>query len=125
MATWQEIGIDSFRAGRELFDTKRYRSSVSRFYYAAFSLLTYELARTGIVFGRGRQTPAHSDMTELILVHLTQFSEARRSAVASLALRLYRLRLDADYLEERIDRKTAAQAMREATKIFRYFGVKI
>ena len=44
MATWQEIGQDNFRAGRELIEAKRYRSSVSRFYYAAFSVLTHELA---------------------------------------------------------------------------------
>jgi uncharacterized protein (UPF0332 family) len=123
MATWQKIGIDSFRAGRELLEGKRYRSSASRSYYAAFSLLTYELARTGVIFGRGRQTPAHSEMTDLITVHLTQFSETRRRAIALLALRLYRLRLDADYSVQRIDRLAAEKALRDVTKIFRHFGV--
>ncbi len=122
MATWQEIGIDNFRAGRELFVAKRYRSSVSRFYYAAFSLLTYELARIGVVFRHGRQTPSHAEMTELILLHLTQFSEARRSAIALLTVRLYRLRLDADYLDQRLDRRIAERTMRDAAKLFRYFG---
>ena len=125
MATWQEIGVDNFQAGRELLDGKRYRSSVSRFYYAAFSLLTYELARTGVMLRQGRQTPAHSEMTELITVHLTQFSETRRTTVALLTARLYRLRLDADYLDQRVDRRIAERAMRDAAKLFRYFGVEV
>lgn len=124
MANWQEIGIDSFRAGREALTGKRYRSSVSRFYYAAFSLLTYELARTGVIFRYGRQTPSHAEMTELIGLHFTQFSEARRSAIALLTARLYRLRLDADYLDARLDRRIADRAARDAAKLFRYFGVE-
>lgn len=124
MATWQEIGINNFRAGREALVGRRYRSSVSRFYYAAFSLLTYELARTGIVFRQGRQTPSHAEMTELIIVNLTQFSEARRTAIALLTARLYRLRLDADYLDQRLDRRIAERSAQDAAKIFRYFGAE-
>ena len=123
MANWQEIGTDIFRAGREALAGNRCRSSVSRFYYAAFSLLTYELARTGVIFRHGRQTPSHAEMTDLITTHFTQFTEARRRAIALLALRLYRLRLDADYTVQRIDRRTAERAMRDAAKIFCYFGV--
>jgi len=123
MATWQEIGSDNFRAGREALAGKRCRSSVSRFYYAAFSLLTYELARTGVIFRHGRQTPSHAELTDLITVHFTQFTEVRRRAIALLVLRLYRLRLDADYTVQRIDCRTAERAMRDAAKIFRHFGV--
>ncbi len=123
MATWREIGQDDFRAAHDLYDLKRYRSSVSRFYYAAFSLLTYELARNGIVFRLGRQTPAHAELAELITENLTQFSETRRTAIALLTLRLYRSRLDADYFDQRIDRRAAERAMRDAEKLFRYFGV--
>lgn len=123
MATWREIGQDDFRAAHDLYDLKRYRSSVSRFYYAAFSLLTYELARNGVVFRLGRQTPAHAELAELITENLTQFSETRRTAIALLTLRLYRSRLDADYFDQRIDRRAAERAMRDAKKLFRYFGV--
>ena len=44
MATWQEIGIDNFRAAVALYDCGYYRNATSRFYYAAF-MLTYELIR--------------------------------------------------------------------------------
>ena len=47
MATWQEIGIDNFRAAVALYDGGYYRNATSRFYYAAFSVLTSELIRRG------------------------------------------------------------------------------
>jgi len=124
MATWQEIGQDNFRTAQDLYEMKHYRSSVSRFYYAAFSLLTYELARSGVVFRMGRRTPAHAELAELVMENLTQFSEARRTAITLVTLRLYRSRLDADYSDQRIDRKAAERAMRDAGKLFRYFGVE-
>lgn len=123
MANWQEIGKSNFRAANELYSAGHYRSSVSRFYYAAFSLLTYELTRKGVTFRAGRQTPAHAEVAELIVAHLTQFTETRRFALVRSTQRLYRLRLDADYFERRLDRQTAQTARREAEKVFRYFGV--
>ncbi len=123
MANWQEIGESNFRAASELYSAGHYRSSVSRFYYAAFSLLTFELPRKGVTFRAGRQTPAHAEVTELIVAHLTQFTEVRRFALVRLTQRLYRLRLDADYFEQRLDHQAAQTARREAEKLFRYFGV--
>jgi len=122
MATWRDIAQDNFRAAHGLYDLKRYRSSVSRFYYAAFSLLTYELVRAGVVFRLGRRTPAHAELAELITENLTQFTETRRTAIALLTLRLYRSRLDADYLDQHIDRRAAERAMRDVERLFRYFG---
>ena len=124
MATWQEIGIDNFRAAVALYDGGFYRNATSRFYYAAFSLLTYELARKGVVFRLGRQTPAHAELAELIVENLTQFTETRRVAIALVTLRLYRLRLDADYFQQRIDRRAGEKARRDAERLFRYFGAK-
>ena len=57
MATCQEIGIENFQAGRELLNGGRYRSSVSRFYYAAFCVLTHELSLVGVDFGGDQETP--------------------------------------------------------------------
>ena len=125
MATWQEIGQDNFRAAVALYGGGYYRNAVSRFYYAAFSVMTYELARRGVVFRLGRQTPAHAELAELIVEHLTQFTETRRVAIALAVLRLYRLRLDADYSQQRLDRRAAEKAKRDAERLFRYFGVKL
>ncbi len=125
MATWQEIGIDNFHAAVALYDGCYYRNATSRFYYAVFSVLTYELAQKGVAFRLGRQTPAHAEMAELIVENLTQFTETRRVAVALVMLRLYRLRLDADYSSQRLDRRSAEKAKRDAERLFRYFGVKL
>lgn len=124
MATWQEIGRENWQAARDLYDAKRYRSCVSRCYYAVFSLLTYELARKGATFRPGRQTPAHAEVRELIEDHLTQFTEIRRANIATLTLRLYRLRLDADYTDKRVDRTLAGKTQADAAKVFGYFGVQ-
>ncbi len=41
MATWQEIGIDNFRAAVTLYDGGFSRSATRRLYDAAFSVLTH------------------------------------------------------------------------------------
>lgn len=124
MANWQEIGESNFRAANELYSAGHYRSSVSRFYYAAFSLLTYELTRKGVIFRAGRQTPAHAQLPDYVTDNLTQFTEARRAAIGLTVFRLYRLRLDADYFDDRVDRTLARKAKGNAEKLFRYFGVE-
>lgn len=123
MATWQEIGIKNFQAAQELYDGRHYRSSVSRFYYAAFSALTVEIARRGVVFPQNRETPSHAQLPQLIVRHLTQFSETRRGNIARVTARLYRSRLDADYSLTRVDKRSAGDALRDAAAILEYLGV--
>lgn len=107
MATWQEIGIDSFRAGRELIDNGRYRSSVSRFYYAAFSLLTHELSESGADFGDDQETPNHKGLPKLI----------------AIIRRLYSARISADYQRRTTDEVITRSMMRDAATLFRLLGV--
>lgn len=123
MATWQEIGVDNFSAARNLLNIGQYRSSISRFYYAAFRILTSELARSGMVFKAGRETPSHAELPGLVRQHLTQFSEERRDNIARLASLVYRLRLEADYSLGRVGRETALTASRYTLKILNYFGL--
>lgn len=127
MATWEDVGVDSFRAAVELFDAggSRYRSAVSRFYYAAFALLTHELSRRGgAPFHAGRETPSHAELPRLIEAHLIQFGEERRANLARTVAELYRDRLDADYSVQRIDKTAAMRAYRRAAAVFTYLGVK-
>jgi uncharacterized protein (UPF0332 family) len=124
MATWRDIGLENFGAARELYDSKQYRSSVSRFYYSVFSIVTFELARRNVPFG-ARNTPAHTALPDLIETYLTQFSEVRRANIRRAVLSLYRTRLDADYSLNRIDRETANRAQTRAISIMEYFGVKL
>ena len=70
MATWLEIGLDSFYAAQTLYEQKRYRSSVSRSYYAAFSVVTYHLIKAGAIFNGPQETPAHQAVPKLMKLHL-------------------------------------------------------
>jgi uncharacterized protein (UPF0332 family) len=122
MATWQEIGIDNFQAGRELLDGKRYRSSVSRFYYAAFSILTHELTLAGVKFGDDQETPSHKILPKLIRLHLP-LSVRQKADTISVVRRLYATRISADYQRRTTDELIARGILRDTAKLFRDFGV--
>ncbi len=122
MATWQEIGIDNFQAGRELFDTKRYRSSVSRFYYATFSILTHELSHAGVSFGNNLETPGHQGLPKLLKLHLT-LPTRQKAEVIAISRRLYAARINADYQRRTTDAITAQDAMRDTANLFRYLEI--
>ncbi len=127
MATWGDVAVDNYRTAVELFGAggSRYRSSISRFYYAAFSLVTYELMRQNAPFHAGRATPSHNELPGLIQIHLTQFSEKRRGNLAQTMSELYRDRLGADYSVLRVDKAAARELYRRATRVLTYFGVKL
>ncbi|MBV9851376.1 MAG: HEPN domain-containing protein [Armatimonadetes bacterium] len=122
MATWQEIGVDSFQAARELYQTGRYRSCVSRFYYAAFSVLAHELAANGVAFGDQQETPNHKGMPKLIKLHLPLEAKAKADCIAIIR-RLYAARIVADYQRRTLDAAIARDAMRDAAALFRLLGV--
>ena len=122
MATWQEIGIDNFRAGRELLDNKRYRSSVSRFYYAAFSLLTHEFTKVGVDFGVDQVTPNHKGLPKLVRLYLPLSMKQKTESVAIIR-RLYSARISADYQRRTTDEAVARGIMRDTAQLFRFVGV--
>ncbi len=122
MATWREIGIDSFRAGRELRDNGRYRSSVSRFYYAAFSLLTHELSEAGADFGDDQETPNHKGLPKLIKQHLMLSAKQKADTIAIIR-RPYSARISADYQRRTTNEVITRSIMRDAATLFRQFGV--
>src|SRR5437016_5157247 len=122
MATWRDIGIENFRAAVELYDSTQYRSSCSRLYYAVFSVLTDELIRRGanVDFANGRNTPGHAQMSKLIEKHFVQMSEERRANLMKEVSDLYRFRIAADYIDQRIDKLMSVSAQRSGERIFRY-----
>ena len=123
MATWQEIGIDNFQAGRELLGSGRYRNSVSRFYYAAFSVLTHELSLVGVDFGGDQETPNHKALPKLIRQHLALSAKQKAEVVATIR-RLYSARISADYQRRTTDEPITRSIMRDAAKVFRQFGAE-
>ena len=124
MATWQEIGRSNFGAAVSLYDSGHYRSTVSRFYYAAFSLVTGGLVQRNAVgdFTGGRGTPGHAQLPGLVETHFTQFSQARLDNFTRLLRSLYAARIAADYSLQRVDRQSARDAYTAAKKIFDHLG---
>lgn len=125
MANWREIGVDNFRAALVLFDSGHYRSCTSRFYYAAFCILTHDLLGQGVGpdFRDGRETPGHAQLPRLVEVHFARFTPERRGNLVSYVVDLYRARIVADYSRQRVDRQAATKTFRATEKVFRYLEV--
>ena len=127
MATWREIGIDNFQAAQTLYEARQYRSSVSRFYYAAFIVLTDELIQRGAApeFRDNRATPSHAQLPRLVQMHFNQMSATRRSNLVSSLIALYADRIAADYSRQRVDKRSARTSFTTATRIFDYLEVRL
>lgn len=127
MANWRQTGVDNYHAGIVLLDEggSCYRSAVSRFYYAAFSLLTYELVqrRMQANFARNRATPSHSQLPNLVEEHLTHLGSERSQNLADCIRSLYQDRLVADYSLFKIDKRFVKSTLRITDNVFRYLGV--
>jgi uncharacterized protein (UPF0332 family) len=122
VATWQEIGQDNYQAARDLYHGQRYRSCVSRCYYAAFCLFTQELANANVVFESGQDTPSHKGLPKMIKLHLL-YRDKQKAEMMTMIRRLYTWRIAADYQLRTTDATVARDALRDAATIFRYLGV--
>lgn len=111
------MSLDSRTAAKDLLVAQRFRSSISRAYYAAYCAITGALA-AGVTFGYGGNNPAHGDLPNLIVSNLGGLPEAKRRAVRQSLLRLWKQRVDADYVPGAfIDRNMALNALRDANRI--------
>lgn len=99
MADWMDLAQDALAAGRAI-QRQHARSSVSRYYYAVYSAMSFALARTpGIRFATGREGPSHEALPRLA-DHLRMDKRARKRLKHVLRT-LYYARLDADYRPSR------------------------
>jgi uncharacterized protein (UPF0332 family) len=118
MATWKQIGVDSLEAAKMLLTAKRFRSAVSRSYYAAFSMVNEVLECGG--FMKGLRTPSHLAIPKLIEHTFATLSLARRRNLKTRFQRLYALRIGADYQRGvSVNRQTGLEAVRLAGTIMK------
>jgi len=111
------------KAAQELVANKRWRSIVSRSYYAAYSAVTGALEGRAN-YPRGMKNPPHDDVPNLVRNNLTTLSIVQRRRIGTIMVRLYASRLDADYRPKRtLDRSTAASATIGAADVMRILGV--
>ena len=99
MSTWRDISIDNELAAKHLLRAGRFRSAVSRAYYALYAAVAGELKVQGLVFGGGRDNPAHADLPTLLESNVAGFAQWERRDLKAAARLLYERRLDADYRE--------------------------
>ena len=128
MTTWHEVAREARQAANELVAT-RYRSCLSRAYYAAYSKVTHDLsAATNVTFPPGREGPNHPGETgtggirRLIETSMPAMSPDRRRKLSELVGELYTLRLYADYRPSiDIDAADAREAISMMNTVFDAF----
>lgn len=122
--SWKEIGLESFRMAQKLLDLdseEALRSSVSRSYFSAYSLITAFLSPAQ--FFRGRQNPDHSQLPRLVN-SASQIEASLRATVSRSARFLRAAREDADYRPRRtVDKQTAMECLRRVRAIMRALDV--
>ncbi len=86
--TWTAMARENLVAAKSLSADARWRSAVSRAYYAAYCVVTGELAGRAN-FPRGRQNPSHDQLPKLIMNYLSDVSVPDRQSMQRAAVRLY------------------------------------
>jgi hypothetical protein len=64
--TWRELAKSNRSAAFELLETRRYRSCVSRAYYAVYSETTHALVEGGVQMPSARNNPRHKAVPSLV-----------------------------------------------------------
>jgi len=94
---WKCAAVDNYGAAIELKKCRRWRSAVSRAYYAAYSQLSGRLRELDVSMPAGREGPSHGSLPDLVKSNLTILRAQDRPRLASRLRDLYRLRVVADY----------------------------
>lgn len=135
MADWREMGFGSLKAAKELLKRREdqpdqiddfLRSSISRAYYAVFSITTSELLRHDVSFKPGWEGPTHTKLPQLARNNLKKLSLRNRRDLCTIIRRLYLARIDADYTPgATIDRTLAFSVLHQAILAFKYLGISL
>jgi len=125
MATWAQLAVDNFAAAGELYRSARYRSSVSRAYFASFAAVSEALVARGLTFADGREAPSHAALRGMVEDNLGSIAVRRRQRLKSLLNVCYEQRLQADYRPRKtIDRVQARNAVINASQILGLIGIE-
>jgi uncharacterized protein (UPF0332 family) len=117
--TWKEISRENLVAAKSLVLDARWRSSVSRAYYAAYAAVAGELDGLA-AYPRGRFGPSHDLLPQIVVTYLTNLRLHDRRTIAAAARRLYRYRIAADYEPPRtVGQTEATESIRDASFVMR------
>jgi uncharacterized protein (UPF0332 family) len=106
---WYAMALESQRAALAAESAKCWRSSVSRYYYAAYQAVTAVLLYSGLIPPDLEEAWSHAATPDLLEEHFTPYVRSRdaRKRLNQTLGELYKLRIIADYrgnaqLEKRI-----------------------
>lgn len=119
--TWEELSRDAIRAAKLLRNEGRWRSSVSRSYYAAYAAVTSRLSPAD--FSRGWKNPSHSSLPDRI-DGVSSLSQGSKHALKRTLRILRKLREDADYRPRAVIQEAeAVDALRNASQVLTILGI--
>ena len=124
-ARWRASSLDSRKAAQRLLEVECYRSSVSWAYYAAYSAITSALIQQGITLGYGGNNPGHAGLPGYVLNNLTTLPLVTRFEINKATRRLYRARVESDYVAAAlIDKSAAKRATRDMGRVLQLLGME-
>jgi len=97
MAIWRDLGKNNRTAANQLFESKQWRSSISRAYYAVYSSVTDALLSVPIAMPAGKEGPHHLPLPVMIGNNLTLLNAGDRWKLSGVVNELYGMRCIADY----------------------------
>jgi uncharacterized protein (UPF0332 family) len=119
MTTWRDIATENEEAAKDLLRARRYRSAVSRAYYAAYAMITGRLTTSGAV-GAGDRNPSHKTLPLMVEGNLGGLSDWQRRDLKATTRRLYDMRPDADYrATTHVGKRTAVQSLSDLGRAVR------
>ncbi len=122
---WRAISLNSRKAAQHLLEVECYRSSASRAYYAAYAAITSALVQQGITLGYGGNNPGHTGLPVYVLNNLTALPIASRFEINKALRRLYRARVEADYVTAAVvDRAAAKRSVRDLGRVLQLLDLE-
>jgi len=125
--SWDEMSRDSLSAAKLLKDSGRWRSAVSRAYYAVYAACTHVLRAEFDVSNAGRPNPSHEQVATMVRHNLggSRFNELERRDLAKRYRDLLRSRTMADYDHaSTVDGVLALACLRNAAAVCAKIGLE-
>ncbi len=126
MSDWADIANDSLAAAKELKESGRVRSCLSRAYYSAYAGVTGELVSClGSIGPNGRENPGHEQVVKMVKHNLNpeRFSLKQRQELGRCFKRLLSFRIEADYdPSSSLDEQDAVLSLKHASRVLAILG---